>query len=525
MFDKELPIESKNFLSEFVEQSNQYYLLSLNGESQKEIGQIFTPLPIARFMAGLFKIEKAEISILDPGAGTGILTAALCDRIIENKLIQKITCDLYENDKKVLPHLKKNLEVIKEIFSEKKIDFNFNIIDEDFITTNSDHFNSDSMFYNSFEKRSYDLIISNPPYYKLAKSHPHSIRMKKVVYGQPNVYFFFMTLAAALLKDDGQMVFITPRSYCSGLYFKKFRTWFLKRIKPEYFHIFESRKETFNNEILQETIILKGTKKKNIPRSIRISTSFNSNLTDSDFLKVNYEDIIQPDDPEQIIHLPVSITDIEILEIVRSWKQKFTDLGYRISTGPVVHFRATEFLNEDYQFDGQKKVPLLWMNHLKNYRIKFPNSSLKKPQTISVKPSSVKLLLKNNNYVLVKRFSSKEQKKRISAAIYSRDDFNVDYIGIENHLNYIWKPFGELSTIESLGIMAILNSSIIDKFFRIINGNTQVNATEINNLPFPTHENILEIGKQIKELKSFNESLINQLVHEQLGISLKLTEN
>jgi len=333
-----------------------------------------------------------------------------------------------------------------------------------------------------------------------------------------------MALSAKLLNEDGQLVFITPRSYCSGLYFKKFRKWFLEKIKPEHIHIFESRKETFNNEVLQETVILKGIKKKNNPKSITISVSYNSNLNNSKIIRVTYENIIQPNDPGQIIHIPTNQLDIEILQIVRSWKKKFTDLGYRISTGPVVSFRAVQYLKNDANFDGKNKVPLLWMNHIKNYKIRYPDIQLNKPQTIDVSNKSVKLLLKNKNYVLVKRFSSKEQKKRIYAAQYSKEDFKVDYIGIENHLNYIWKPIGELSKIESLGIMAILNSSLIDKYFRIINGNTQVNASEINSLPFPSYNKIIEIGKNIETLKQIDDNSINSLVLDKLGISEKIGE-
>ncbi|HDP98092.1 MAG TPA: hypothetical protein ENN22_02780 [bacterium] len=73
-----------NQLVSFVEESTAEYLSSLNGESKKNIGQVFTPALIAKFMAAMFDLTKTNISILDPGAGTGILTAALCDRLIQS---------------------------------------------------------------------------------------------------------------------------------------------------------------------------------------------------------------------------------------------------------------------------------------------------------------------------------------------------------------------------------------------------------------------------------------------------------
>ena len=516
--------KNNQFLS-FVEKSNSEYLSSLNGESRKNIGQVFTPAPIAKFMADMFDINKKDISILDPGAGTGILTATLCDRLIQIRSPLKIKIDAYENDKRVFPFLKSNLLKIKQEFHNTNHNFEFNLLNTDFIEKNSDFINPDSLFSNTENKPSYDYIISNPPYFKLQKSHPQSLLMKNVVHGQPNIYFFFMALSSILLAKNSQLVFITPRSYCSGLYFKRFRKWFLEKVKLEHIHTFESRRETFNNEVLQETIIIKGVKKKIKPNSIIISSSYNSDLNNNSIsIKTDYENIIQPNDPDQIIHVPSNKLDIEIVRLLRSWETKFSDLGFRISTGPVVSFRATKYLSEDANFDGCQKVPLLWMNHLKNFRVQFPNENFKKPQTINVSPKSAKLLLKNKNYVLVKRFSSKEQKKRIYAAYYSKNDFNIKYIGIENHLNYIWKPKDELTTTESFGIMAILNSSLIDKYFRVVNGNTQVNASEINNLPFPPYDKILEIGKTIMSFKNIKDNSINSLVTEVLGISGKIKE-
>ena len=518
-------LRNNQFLS-FVEESTAEYLSSLNGESRKNIGQVFTPVPIARFMAAMFDLNKKDISILDPGAGAGILTAALCDRLINNITPLKIRVDTYENDEQILPYLNHNLLKIKQEFQNTDHSFEFNLLNSDFIEKNADFINSGYLFNNSGDKPSYDYIISNPPYFKLQKNHPQSLRMRKVVHGQPNIYFFFMALSSILLAENGQLVFITPRSYCSGSYFKRFRKWFLEKIKLEHIHTFESRRETFDNNVLQETIIIKGIKKKTKPDHILLSSSYNSDFDNNCIkIKTDYETIIQTNDPDQIIHVPSNRLDIEILELIRSWKNKFSDLGFRISTGPVVTFRAKKHLSDDADFDGSHKVPLLWMNHLNEFRVRFPKKNFKKPQTIKVSPESTKLLLKNKNYVLVKRFSSKEQKKRIYAASYSKSDFNIGYIGIENHLNYIWKPIDELTPVESLGIMAILNSSLIDKYFRVVNGNTQVNASEINSLPFPPYEKIVEIGEKTLSLETITDNSINLLVTEILGIPGKIKES
>ena len=89
----------------------------------------------------------------------------------------------------------------------------------------------------------------------------HAKLMEKIVHGQPNIYAFFMALAARLLKPDGEIVAITPRSFCNGLYFREFRRWFLERVALDHIHIFESRTETFkHSSVLQENIITRARK-------------------------------------------------------------------------------------------------------------------------------------------------------------------------------------------------------------------------------------------------------------------------
>ncbi|HCL00042.1 MAG TPA: hypothetical protein DHW42_08075 [Candidatus Marinimicrobia bacterium] len=509
-------------LTDFIEETTRQYLKSLNGESRKHNGQYFTPASIAKFMAEMAKYSSESINLLDPGAGTGILTAAICDQIIKYKKCKYLKIDLYENDNKVIPFLQKNIGVIEDRLNENGIKTDVNIITEDFIIHNA-HLIEETLFL----KKSihlYDIIISNPPYFKVSKGSKISQLMSNIVHGQPNIYMFFMALSAVLLKQDGQLIFITPRSYCSGLYFKRFRQWFLNEIKPVHFHSFESRKDTFKSEVLQETIIIRGIKQINNPLWTKITVSQNSDFNNSYILNTKYEQIIFPQDQDKIIHIPSSKCDLETIKIVKSWGKSFTDLGFRLSTGPVVSFRASKYTEYNTNFDGYTSAPLIWMNHLKNFQIQYPLKNINKPQVIKISSNSVSLLLKNKNYVLVKRFSSKEQKRRISAYYYSSSRFNTTYIGFENHLNYIWKPLGELSEIEALGITAILNSSLIDRYFRIINGNTQVNASEINSLSFPSYNTIIDIGRKSMHEKRITFSLIDSIVFNELSINDELKE-
>jgi adenine-specific DNA-methyltransferase len=99
--------------------------------------------------------------------------------------------------------------------------------------------------------------------------------------------------------------------------------------------------------------------------------------------------------------------------------------------------------------------------------------------------------------VLLRRFSAKEEARRLVAAPFLADQYDSQWIGLENHLNYIYKKQGEFEVTELFGLSALLNSALIDRYFRIINGNTQVNAAELRALPLPPQEIIKMIGQQI----------------------------
>jgi adenine-specific DNA-methyltransferase len=74
-------------------------------------GQFFTPTSIAKLMAKMCNIGqiKPEVKILDPSAGTGILTIHLCQVLVNKKNVKKIHIDLYENDTKLIDILSTNI--------------------------------------------------------------------------------------------------------------------------------------------------------------------------------------------------------------------------------------------------------------------------------------------------------------------------------------------------------------------------------------------------------------------------------
>jgi len=506
-------------LVEYAERLSALYSDGLKPKDMKPMGQFFTPRQVSIFMAELFDIKQDKINLLDPGTGTGVLSAAFCEKLLSRKKPISLVIDTFETDPKIIPFLKRVLQECKKDLEKKGSKFEFNVLAKDFILTNEPYLSGPGLFERG--ENFYDFVISNPPYYKVGTESPYSRMMAEFICGQPNIYAFFMTMAASMLADKGEMVFITPRSFCSGLYYKNFRKWFLRKVRITRIHIFESRKDIFDKDgVLQENVIIKASKNGR-EGIVTITTSKDKDLNVLGKIEVDYSNIISRKNSESFIRIPTSELDVRILHIIDEWPWTLGKLGMEISTGPVVDFRAKEHLRQDLT---KGSVPLLWMHNMQSMRVVWPSKKNKKPAAIASTEKTSPLLLPVKNYVLLKRFTSKEQRRRLDSAVLKQSEFPHESVGIENHVNYIHKPNGSLSVGEAFGIAALLNTGLIDNYFRSLNGHTQVNATEIRNVPLPDLSVIKKIGEIVSKAKDLPANL-DEMIGSQLGIDAEIIKH
>jgi adenine-specific DNA-methyltransferase len=312
-----------------------------------------------------------------------------------------------------------------------------------------------------------------------------------------------MAVSAALLRPGGHTLFITPRSYAAGQYFSRFRQYFFSQMRPRAIHLFESRRNVFN-EVLQESLIMLA-ERSTWDGEVVLSSSTNLDFSQMARRIKPTSEILSKDD---VLHLPLSEQDDVIAEVVRSWTGCLHNYKMEISTGPVVPFRAVNLVTPDGNVPTTH-APLLWMQNVKPMRYEWPVRH--KGQYIFLEGAD-KLLLPNQNYVLLRRFSAKEERQRLTAAPYIAE--LVLPHGFKNHLNYIHRPNGSLTKDETLGLSVLLNSALMDSYFRIFSGNTQVSATELRNLLLPPLDAIIELGR----LTAYSDADVDTLIAEVLGL-------
>ncbi|MBN2272048.1 MAG: Eco57I restriction-modification methylase domain-containing protein [Sedimentisphaerales bacterium] len=472
----------------------QKYIEGTPVEHRKKNGQYFTPPEVADFMADLAEVNgRSAIRVLDPGAGTGILSCAVCERLGQIQGLSEIELDVYETDPCLLAMLDEVLAHLTSWLDRHGVSLKCRVLAEDFALSAAEL---------ADEFRPYDVVLSNPPYKKIAGDDPRSRLARGAVCGQPNLYALFMLAAAKMLRRSGSMVFITPRSYMAGCYFKAFRQAFFRIVQPIRAHLFESRKDVFSNQkVLQENVILESRKGVGA-KSIIVSHSHNAkDLEHSVLNKVPLAHALHMGTNGMVLRLPVDELDDLVVEIVDSWTNTLVDYGLEISTGPVVPFRAKEFITSNGRSAKATLVPLLWMRNVQPMQTVWPcgcpdnRDAANQFIVANSETHRRKLLVPPMNMILLRRFSVKEEKRRLTAAPLFAGTLDSEWIGLENHLNYIRRPRGKMTQHETIGLAVLLNSSLIDRYFRICNGNTQVGAAEIRAIPLPSLDIIVQLGK------------------------------
>lgn len=464
-----------------------------DGEVEKRhlLGQFLTPDPVAAFMASLFETPCRTINLLDAGAGAGALSAALVRKVCASGYKPKaIAVTAYELDSALLPALRENCALCESLCEQSGIRFSATIHHADFIEAAAALARGDLF---APPAPQYNLAIVNPPYRKIRGDSNARLLLRSAGIETSNLYTGFLSLIIRLLGEEGELIAITPRSFCNGPYFKAFRADFLSRMSLRRLHEIESRSAAFKRDaVLQENIIFHAVKSPRRPDRVIISSSSGEEGARMSQREVEYDEVVSPSDSGQFIHLVGGGAQARARRTMQQLGTTLSALGLAVSTGRVVDFRARQFLR---QHPERGTAPLIYPCHFNGGWVSWPKTAGRKPNAIVDEERTRELLVPAGVYVLVKRFTSKEEPRRVVACVYDPDRIRAPWVGFENHLNYFHHHGAGLPEDLAKGLAVFLNSTLVDAFFRQFNGHTQVNATDLRSLGYPTREQLILLGR------------------------------
>ncbi|KPB87932.1 Site-specific DNA-methyltransferase [Pseudomonas syringae pv. maculicola] len=456
-----------------------------------EFGQFMTPSSVARFMASLFPPSAQKTCrLLDAGAGVGALSCAFLDRWATGGFcFESVEATAYEIDDKLRGHLAQHLGGYSCLRPR--------ILAGDYIELATAE---------GLEDRGYTHAILNPPYKKINSKSAHRLALRRVGIETVNMYSAFVALAVGEAAPGGQIVAIIPRSFCNGPYYRPFRDFILARAAIRHMHLFDSRNKAFrDDEVLQENIIIR-LERGGQQGPVTVSTSTDDSFSDLTTHEHPFDRIVFPDDPERFIYVPTT-TEKSTIELSPAVGYSLADIGVKVSTGPVVDFRLKEHLRD---MPEPGTVPLIYPGHLSMTGTVWPVPGLKKANAIMQNDETEKWLYPNGFYCVVRRFSSKEEKRRVMASVVDPAAFgDHSVLGFENHMNLFHENKRGLPEALARGLAVFLNTTAVDEHFRRFNGHTQVNATDLKLMKYPSRDTLTELGEWAVQQGTLTQDLID----------------
>ena len=521
-------------------------------------------------MASMLQAREmpADCKVLDPGGGGGVLTAAavaeLCGRP-ERSRPAALHATVWELDARFAGDLDRTFERCQAVCAKAGVAFRGEHRRGNFVL-DAAAWADDRNLLDPERRPRFHVAIMNPPYRKLRTDSAERARLSAAGIETSNLYSAFVWLALKLLAAGGELVAITPRSFMNGPYFRPFRQALSRELAFRRIHVYDARDAAFADDgVLQENVIFHGIRGAG-PDAIRITTSFGP--TDDGLLERTVEaaDLMLPHDPERVLHVVPDETDAKIAASMRKLPHTLAGLGVLVSTGRVVGFRAKDRLRA-HAAPGD--APLILPAHCAPGFVAWPSSpwwnpashrerrgarltrreegaywayatdeqrrqagciaarmqrgpppravraSGTKPNALAAAGPGDDLLLPAGWYVLVNRFSAKEDRRRVVAALYDPARIGADSVAFDNKLNVLRQGNAGLPERLAKGLAVFLNSTAVDAYFRQFSGHTQVNAGDLRSLRFPPAGVLERLGRRVGGAMPAQEE-IDRLVRQEV---------
>lgn len=445
-----------------------------------QLGQFMTPRGVAEHMAASFDTARFDrVSLLDAGAGRGALSLAFARRWASTAPAgSSLSVDAYEVDPAMVRELRAGLASLKDLTGASS-----RVVEGDFV--------AEAAAMIARGERPYTHAILNPPYKKISSKSPARMLLRNAGIETVNLYSGFVALAVKLMRDEGEIVAIIPRSFCNGPYYRPFRDILLDNAAITSIHLFKARDKAFSaDNVLQENVIIH-LRRGAVQGDVEISTSADASFADLKSRRVPFRNVVTNGDAARVIHIPIDANGAALANIP-AYRTSLGDLGLQVSTGPVVDFRLKRYLRDN---PSPGDAPLLYPLHFSGGRFEWPRPGARKANALALNAETARHVYPRGFYVVVRRFSSKEEARRIVASLVDPAQLPGSWVAFENHLNVFHAGKKPLSEDMARGLTVYLNSKIVDDWLRNFSGHTQVNATDLRAMPLPSRARLQALGK------------------------------
>ena len=483
------------------------------------LGRLFTKKNTARLMADMIKLdpEKTAYTILDPGAGTGILAAAAVEHVCKNApKCKQIFLTCYENDPDFLPMLEDNLERIrKKCRHDYDVRLFVTVYDENYLVDVKNHYTV--TYFDTVEDK-FDIIICNPPTDLIAKGSPDAEAVGCVTMLKVSAAYLFFKVASDHLEANGNLVIMLPTTVASASSLTAIRRDVAKRLSLRKIHLFVGKQKNLKRAIPLKKSILLAYENTEERSEITISTSTDDGSPDklSTLPARPYDFVVDADDGT--LTLPKSIEETRIVKYIGGFPETLTSLGLKMSTGLVIDSKCQDMLHDE-EIAGT--IPVIRPSAMISGGIKFPMPRVKKQYLM---PTETALFQRNKNMIIIKRVPAKSDDRFINSAVYFAGQRPQNqYISTHNKINFIDMKDNKEEMCARLvfGLFALLNSTIYDRYVSIVSKSKQINSKEMKSLRLPPRNLIENMGMRLMAGRDNSVAACDNIVNPTLHIKVK----
>lgn len=476
------------------------YVQMLPDLLRAQYGMYFTPPPVVERLLDMVTesgFDWTNGKIIDPACGGGAFLAPVASRMIKHALAAHRNPNKEALARDVCSRLR-GIEIESFCAWMAKVFLQLTVIDLLGCSDILPHAvcTGDAMTVEGRLNEQFDLVIGNPPYGKV--SLPPGLRKKyaRSLYGHANLYGIFTDMAVCLAKRDGLIAYVTPTSFLGGQYFRNLRKLLREEAPPRAIDFVTNRDGVFA-DVLQETSLAVYRRGRRDTRvSVSVTTPGRLELP-AEVARMGKFRINGALDSPWI--LPRDAMHATLLGRAQKMNLHLADLGYQVSTGPLVWNRHKKQLAQE---PGRGNLPLIWAESVQaDGKFRFAYAKRNHVPYFHLQPEQDHLITKTP-CVLVQRTTAKEQHRRIIAARlpYSFVQRHGGVV-IENHLNVV-RPANGRAVLDLVSLAALLNSTAIDELFRCISGSVAVSAYEIESMPLPSEDDLAVLQQYVQSKAS-----------------------
>jgi adenine-specific DNA-methyltransferase len=292
----------------------------------------------------------------------------------------------------------------------------------------------------------FDLVIGNPPYFQFKPANEIRRHFSQVISGRPNIFALFFQVAFDCVTPTGEVAYVIPPSMNNGAYFSGLREFVVSHSSIKYLSIIEDAHKFEDAQTAVQLLVLKAG-----ARSDKY--------------------IFKREDKKAAVRRIIFSTKASELEKLFQNRKSLYQLGYEAVTGEIVWNQRKNDLRSKLETGT---VPLIWAHNLQNGSIELNESNPKKLQYIRESKSLI------GPAIIVNRIVGSVGSSNLRAGLVTD---GMNFVG-ENHVNVIRSRSNE-TLVSFKALLNLLLSPETAHRIRLVTGNTQISATELNHLtPF-----------------------------------------